>query len=297
MERKMVSLIGFMERKMVSLIGFGVLGFFTLLVMLSSCASVGAGERGVQLQQGAVTGTVLEPGWHLQVPIVQSVKNIDVQIQAYHVKASAASKNLQAVDTEVTLTYELDKSQVTEIWRRLGQGYEGRVIAPAVQEQVKAVTADFNADQLLVERPRVRAELETSLRDYLKQFNILVVAVQITNFDFSEEFNTAIEQKQVAEQNILVERNKLEQVRVTTQAQVAQAEAAAQATIAIAKGEAEATTLRGNAEATAIRVRAEALFANPRLIDLELAQKWNGKGPDTVLGGTTAAPFIMLPAR
>lgn len=244
-----------------------------LLAFGSACAVVPAGHRGVQLQASAVTGVVLNEGWHLQLPLLQRVEVMSVQTQAYHSKATAASRNLQAVDTEVTLTYRLDPLRVPEVYQNLGVAYESRIIAPAIQEKVKAVTAEFEAERLITERPRVRQEIEDSLRTYLQQFGINVVAVQITNFDFSKEFNEAIEQKQVAEQRALTARNDLERIRIEAEQRITQA-----------KGEAEA-----------IRIQGEALQNNPRLVELEAVKRWDGRLPVTNLGGG-AMPFITLPA-
>lgn len=239
----------------------------------SACAVVPAGSRGVQLQQSAVTGVVLNEGWHLQTPFLQRVEIMSVQTQAYHSKASAASRNLQAVDTEVTLTYKLDPARVPEVYQNLGIGYEGRIVAPAILEKVKAVTAEFEAERLITERSRVRQEIEDSIRIYLRQFGIEVVSVQLTNFDFSKEFNDSIEKKQVAEQRALTAKNDLDRIRIEAEQRISQA-----------KGEAEA-----------IRIQGEALQNNPRLVELEAVKKWDGRLPATNLGGG-AVPFITIPA-
>lgn len=251
-----------------------VLGGVMFAMLVSSCAAVPAGYRGVQLQQGAVTGAVLNEGWHVQMPLLQRVENVSVQTQAFHSKVSAASRNLQAVDSEVTLTYRLDPAQVASVYQNLSQAYESRIIAPAVQEKAKAVTAEFEAERLITERSRVRQEIEDSIRTYLSPFGIQVVAVQLTNFEFSKEFNDAIEKKQVAEQRALTAKNDLDRIRIEADQRVTQA-----------KGEAEA-----------IRIQGEALQNNPRLVELEAVKKWDGKLPATNLGGG-AVPFITLPGQ
>jgi regulator of protease activity HflC (stomatin/prohibitin superfamily) len=117
----------------------------------------------------------------------------------------------------------------------------------------------------------VRQEIEDSIRIYLRQFGIEVVSVQLTNFDFSKEFNDSIEKKQVAEQRALTAKNDLDRIRIEAEQRVTQA--------------------RGEAEA--IRIQGEALQNNPRLVELEAVKKWDGKLPTTNLGG--AIPFISVP--
>ncbi len=239
----------------------------------TSCAVVPAGYRGVQLQQSAVTGAVLGEGWHLQVPFLQRVEILSVQTQAFHTRATAASRNLQAVDTEITLTYRLDSKRVPDVYQNLSAAYESRIVAPAIQEKVKGVMAEFEAERLITERSRVRQEIEDSLRTFLQPYGIEVVSVQLTNFDFSKEFNDAIEKKQVAEQRALTAKNDLDRIRIEAEQRVSQA-----------KGEAEA-----------IRIQGEALQNNPRLVELEAVKKWDGRLPATNLGGG-AMPFITLPS-
>lgn len=255
-------------------LGFLVVAGLAVMVLFgSACAVVPAGHRGVQLQQSAVTGVVLGEGWHIQMPFLQRVEIMSVQTQAYHSKASAASRNLQAVDTEVTLTYKLEPTRVPEVYQNLGIGYEPRIIAPAILEKVKAVTAEFEAERLITERSRVRQEIEDEIRKYLQPFGISVVSVQLTNFDFSKEFNDSIEKKQVAEQRALTAKNDLDRIRIEAEQRISQA-----------KGEAEA-----------IRIQGEALQNNPRLVELEAVKKWDGRLPATNLGGG-AVPFITIPA-
>lgn len=117
--------------------------------------------------------------------------------------------------------------------------------------------------------------------------------MQITNFEFSKEFDKAIEAKVIAAQQVETERNSLERAKVQQQQQVTQAEAKAAADIAKAKGEAEATRLTAQANADAIRLRAEALAQNQRLVELEAVQRWDGKLPQYNLGGNSL-PFLSL---
>lgn len=123
-----------------------------------------------------------------------------------------------------------------------------KIISPAIQESVKAATAQFTAEELISKRPDVNARMTELLKAKLDEQGINVVAVNIVNFQFSEAFDIAIEAKVRAEQEALTEQNKLEQIKFQAQQKVE-----------TAKWEAEAILLKAQAEAEANKVVAESL--------------------------------------
>jgi prohibitin 2 len=149
------------------------------------------------------------------------------------------------------------------------------VIDPAVQEAVKAVTAEFTAEQLISERPKVREEIKRLLRDRLSPFHIMVDDFSIINFEFSKEFNRAIEEKQTAEQLALKARRDLDRIKIEAEQQ-------------IAKARAEAESLRlQKQEVTSELIRLREIEAQVRAIE-----KWDGRLPGVVGSGTV--PFINV---
>lgn len=253
--------------------GVALLMSFVLLVyaflLAPAVGQVPAGHRGVVLQFGAVTSRILDEGLYFVTPLVNSVELMDVQTHAFHAKASAASHDLQVVSTEVTVNYRLDPSRVGTIYQTLRKDYETRILTPAVQEAVKANTADYVAEHLITKRPLVKAGIERVLQERLTVHGILVDTVNITDFDFSHEFNAAIEAKVTAEQQALKAENDLRRIKIEAQQVVAQA------------------------LAESIEIRGKALRDNPALVSLEAVQKWNGVMPQIVLGD--ALPLISLP--
>lgn len=256
--------------KVAALTALLALGY--MFILMPAVGQVSAGYRGVVLSFGAVTGQILGEGLYLVVPVANTVVGMDVQTHAYAAQASAASYDLQAVKTEVTLNYHLDPSRVAGVYQNLRQDYTARIIAPAVQESVKANTAKYPAEKLITHRELVKAGIEESLRERLAVHGIVVVATNITDFAFSKEFDLAIEAKVEAEQRALKAERDLVRIRTEAEQRIAQA----------------------MAEAEAIRITAEALMANPQLVQLEAVKKWDGKLPQYVLGD--AVPFIGLPA-
>jgi regulator of protease activity HflC (stomatin/prohibitin superfamily) len=248
----------------------GGLGVVALLISMvgTSYVSVPAGYRGVLLRFGAVSG-VLGEGFHLVTPVIHSVVLMDVRTQKSAAKAAAASKDLQTVQSEVAVNYHISPAEVGNLYKRVGVFYEERVIEPAVQETLKAVVANYTAGNLIQFREKVKAEVDAALSKRLSYYNIQVEpgGVSLTNFDFSAEFNAAIEAKQVAQQD--AEKQKYVLNRAQTEAQTA---------ITIAKGEAEAN-----------RVKAIALNSSggQKVLAREWIQKWDGKLP-AVSGGNNS---------
>lgn len=249
---------------------------FALLIALwiAPFAVIDIGERGVVLRWGNYDRT-LEPGIHLIIPIAEGVRTLDVTTQKEEVPAAAASKDLQDVAATVAINYTLDPLKVNVIWREFRNEYSSRIIAPAIQEAVKAATAKFTAEELVTKRSEVKNLIVEELRTGLSLNNIAVKEVYITDFRFSEQFNVAIEAKVQAEQQALKAQNDLERVKFEAEQKIAQAQA----------------------EAESIRLQSDAAD-NPRYVELkqlevalEYAKKWNGNLPQN-LYGSAPIPFI-----
>jgi regulator of protease activity HflC (stomatin/prohibitin superfamily) len=250
-----------------------IVGGLVLLVILINIFSffvvINPGERGILLQLGTVQA-VYEPGLHFQVPMITNVVVMDVQTQKSEDTVDAASKDLQSIEGTVALNYHADPANVDKIYQQVGLEYSTRVISPAIQESVKAVTAQYTAEELITKRSAVGAEIRKALEERLKQYNIIVDGVSIVNFNFSDEFNKSIEAKQTAVQNALKAENDLKRIQIEAQQQIETAKA----------------------DAESIRIQGEALKENAGLVQLKMVEKWNGQLPVYSGGGT---PIINLP--
>ena len=228
--------------------------------------SVPAGYRGVLLNFGAVKG-VMGEGVQFVIPFVQRVELMEVRTQKEEAQAAAASKDLQNVSTTVAINYHLNPLQVGNLYKNVGLDFATRIIDPATQETVKAVVANYTAEELIRLRSKIKNEIDTMLTERLKAYNIVVEnnGVSLTNFEFSQDFNSAIEQKQVAQQS--AEKSKYE---------LQKAEIDAKTAIAIAEGEA-----RSN------RIKAEALNQNggSKVLAREWIEKWDGHLPQVSSNG------------
>ena len=196
-----------------------ILAIFLILValLMSSIVIVGPGQRGVLLEFGRVTGNVYGEGLHIITPLVNSVPIMDVRTQKYEADSTAASKDLQDTRTKVALNYHLSSEKVNEIFQTIGPGYADKIIAPAMQEVVKASTAKFNAEELITQRPVVKDAIEEGLKARLNSRDIIVETVSITDFQFSKQFAEGIESKVTAQQLALKAENDLKRIKIEAQ--------------------------------------------------------------------------------
>lgn len=244
-----------------------------ILIFFRPFVQIGAGERGVVLNFGAVQDTVLDEGLHFRVPIMQKIVTVDVKVQKSESQAAAASSDLQDVSSTVALNYHIIPEKANIVYQTIGIAFKERIIDPAVQEVVKAVTAKYTAEELITKRPAVSDAMKTNLTERLLAHNIAVDAFSIVGFSFSKVFMEAIEAKQTAEQLALKAKRDLERIKIE-----------ADQKITAAKAEAEALRLqRANISADLIELRK--IEANLKAID-----KWNGILPQVTGGG--AIPFI-----
>ena len=245
-----------------------------LIVVAGSTGSVGAGQRGVLLRFGAVTGEVKGEGLYFKVPFAEQVVLMSTQIQKYSAPASASSKDLQVVTTEVSLNYQLEGSKVGETYRNMRQEYENRVIQPFIQEAVKSTTANFDAEQLITQRPQVKAELQDLITGRLAPLGIGVIELSITDFRFTQVFQDSIEAKVKAVQQALEAENALRRVGFEAQQ-------------AIVKATAEAKGL----ELQKVQITAQLLDLRRIEVQGRAVEKWNGVMPTVV---TSGGPVPML---
>lgn len=260
-------------KKMPVKLGVIIGALLLFFLFLRPWAQIGAGERGVVLNFGAVQENVLGEGLHFRAPIMQRIVPIDVKVQKVVTDAAAASSDLQEVSSSVALNYHITPDKANIVYQRLGIFFKERIIDPAIQEVMKAVTAKYTAEQLITERPAVSEAMRAALTERLLEHNIVVDAFSIVSFSFSKAFTEAIEAKQTAEQLALKAKRDLDRIKIE-----------AEQKITAAKAEAESLRLqKANISPELIELRK--VEAN-----LKAIEKWNGILPQVTGGG--AVPFI-----
>ncbi|MCR5097116.1 MAG: prohibitin family protein [Erysipelotrichaceae bacterium] len=243
-----------------------VIVLLLLVLGLNSFVVVAPGHTGVVVTLGKVEEKVMQEGVHFKMPFTQEVIQIDNRITKLEVDTEAFSKDLQTVDTTLAINYRIDKNMSYSIFKDIGSNYEGVLVTPAVNEVLKAIVSRYTAEETVSNRALISKGLLDGLNEKLNPFGLYATDVNIIDFDFSDEFINAIEEKQVAQQKLL------------------KAETEKQTAITIAEAEAETMKIKAQAEAEANRILAESL--SDQIIEYSKIEKWDGKLPQ-VSGAST----------
>jgi regulator of protease activity HflC (stomatin/prohibitin superfamily) len=277
--------------------GAGLVVVVIAILSLNPFYTVQSGTVGLKTAFGSVEPTPLQPGLHFAIPFYQTIVAVSTQPQTVTSEETAATHDLQNVQTSIAVTFHVDPMEAAYFWQNfrsfdtLGQ----RIIAPSVSNDVKAITAEYDAQDLVTQRDKVDSEIKQLVVSSLAPYHITVESVNVANFAFSDAYEQAIEQKQIAQQQALQAQYTLQQTQISAQQQVVQAKAAADATVATANGDAQATVLRAQAEAKANALISQSL--TPQILQMRALSRWNGAMP-TYLSGSTPLPFIgSAPSR
>lgn len=260
------------KKGMVRLVSTVVIVAAVIIVALNCFTIVEAGHTGVVVTLGKVNEGVLQEGMHAKLPFVQDVVKIDNRIVKLNVSTEAFSKDLQSVSTELAVNYRVDRDKSFSIYKNIGANYEAVLLEPAVNEVLKAITARYTAEESVTNRAMISEGLIDGLNEKLNSIGLYVTDVNIINFDFSDAFINAIEEKQIAQQQLL------------------KAETDKQTAITNAQASAETVRIKAQAEAEANKTISESLTAI--MLEYSKIEKWNGVLP-TVMGGE-ASPIIDM---
>ena len=254
-----------------------VIAVAVLVVGFSAFTVVPAGSTGVLVTLGKVSETPLQEGLHFKLPFVQSIETVSNKIQKIEVAAPAVSKDLQSINSSIAVNFRVGNKSAAYIYKNIGSDYQSVVLLPAVQESMKSVTAKYTAEELITERATVGQEVQEALSAKVSGYGVVIEKFNIVNFEFSAEFDNAIEAKQVAEQNLIKTKTEQEQAIV-----IAEAEAKKK----LIEAEAEAKAILQKAEAQAEANRKIAASLSEEMIEYAKVEKWDGKLPIATDGNT-----------
>lgn len=251
------------------------------VIALRPFTIINPGERGVVTRLGKVQGQPLGEGMHFVLPLFDRVTRINVRINKDQVPGNASSKDLQDVDIDVAINWKVTADKVNYVFQELRDESNAleRVLIPAVNEVVKAATAQKTAEEIITQRAELKANIDAGLRERLANYGLTLTDVSITNIEFSEQFTNAIEAKQVAEQ-------KAKQAIYIAK----EAEQRAIAKVNEAKGDAEAQRL----QAETLKAQGGDLFLKKEAIE---AWKTGGAQMPQVLvtgGNSDSLPEFIL---
>jgi len=251
------------SNKIVTYVIIGVVSIVILILGFCSFTVIDAGHTGVKVTLGSVSDSVLNEGLHFKLPIITSIVQIDNRVTKTEVESNAASKDLQSITTKVSVNYRVNTNSSASIYKNVGKDYNNVIVNPAIQECFKSVAAKYNAEELITKRAIVSTEMEQEISQKINPYGLFIEVFNIINFDFSEEFNKAIEAKQTAQQQALKAEQDLARIKVEASQMVEKA-----------KAESEAYQLK-NQQLT------------DKVIMMQFVEKWDGKLPVVTSGGNS----------
>ena len=275
----------------------GILGAVVGAVILVAGASapfveIPAGNVGVVTNFGSVQPGTLEPGLHIVIPIVQSVAIIDTRVQPHQFQEiDAASFEYQTVKLTGVMNYHVDGQFASDLYQRVGTDFASKVIDPAFNDFIKTVVPAYKVDAILGARDEIRSKAKEALAANLAQYHIIVDDIYIANIAFSNEFQAAIEAKQVAQQQVQTEQQILAQKKIQADQAVAQAQGQADSNVKLAEGQAAATVALANGQATANKALAASL--SDQILQYQYIQKLTDKITVMLLPSGNASIFDL----
>lgn len=192
----------------------GVLLVSLVVLPINTIRIVPTGEVGVKTSFGVVSGRANE-GFNIIAPWEQIVPmNTKIQKQSF-TELSASTKDAQSISNiSIDVNYKLNPEKAEEIFATVGEKYQETLIAPLLTQNIKDRLALYNAESLVTERNNIVDGITTQLQENLSGYGIDVVAVSLVNYDFSPDFNSALERKAVAAKEIETAKNNQEKAKV-----------------------------------------------------------------------------------
>lgn len=240
-----------------------VLGIIVaILFVFGSFRTIDSGQVGIRVRFGKVVETQMNEGINFKIPLVEKIVKMNIQVQKVEVETTSASKDLQDIFMKLAVNYRVDGTKATELYKNVGTKYDEVVLQPAIQESIKAVTSQYTAEELITNRSEVSKKCMETLQNKVEKYGLSIDNFNITSFNFSAEFNKAIEEKQVAEQKVLTAKQELEKEKI----------------------EAEKKIVTAEAEKKANEMKQQTLTDN--IIKEKFIEKWNGELPKVSNGNS-----------
>lgn len=185
-----------------------IIGLFLLITLFSSFSTIKSGEVGLKVKFGKIVDSKLDEGFNFKVPYIEKIVKVNIKVQKAEITTESSTKDLQIVNSTIAVNYRVDSRKAPKLYRTVGNTYEETVLQPAIKESIKSAIAKYNAEEITVNRSAVSKDCLKQLQNKVKKYGIVIEDFNLTDFSFTAEYTKAIEEKQVAEQNL--EKSKLE---------------------------------------------------------------------------------------
>ena len=266
----------FNTKKVIKISVIAIVAIFALITLFSSFTTIKSGEIGLKSRFGEIVSQTTQEGIQFKVPFVEKVTKVNMKVQKADVTSSSATKDLQDVSISFAINFQLSPEKVMDLYKKIGQNYVEIILQPATQEALKNVTSKYTAEELITKRSEVSQQIIEELSAKVGKYGIIINELNIIDLNFSEAYNKAIEDKQVAEQEVKKAQQELEKTKIEAEKKVAEAKA----------------------QADALKLQKEEI--TPELLELrrieaqlKAIEKWSGNLPTTITG-SDGIPFIDL---
>lgn len=227
----------------------------TLITLFSSFSTIKSGEVGLKVRFGKIIDTGLNEGFNLKMPYIEKIVKVNIKVQKTEITTESSSKDLQTIITQLAVNFRVKNDSASSLYKTVGNHYEQTVLIPAIQESIKSVMSRYTAEQSITMRNEVSDKCLEEIQNKVEKYGILIEDFNIIDLNFSVAYSQAIEEKQVAEQNVLTAQQELEKAKV----------------------EAEKKLLEAKTEKEANDLKKQSL-TNELLIQ-KFIEKWNGELP------------------
>ena len=244
-----------------------IVALFILTTIICSITTVPTGFVGIKTRFGQVQDAVIQEGFNFKLPYIEKIVKLDCRTQKTEYTMEASSKDLQKISNfKVAVNYNITKDTANDLYRKVGVDYKSIIVEPAIQEAMKATIANYTAEELITKRNEVSAFALEALFNKLQDSGITLTALNIIDLSFSPEFDKAVEEKQIVEQQTEKAKYELEKAKVENEKKIENA-----------KAEAEVMKQQ-NAQITDQYLRLKEIENQKAMID-----KWQGILPNTIL--------------
>lgn len=263
-------------KKVIKIAIISFISLFIIITIFSSFTTIKSGEIGLKSRFGQIVSQTTQEGIQFKVPYVEKVTKVNMKVQKADITSSSATKDLQDVSIAFAINFQLNPDKVMDLYKNVGSNYVETILQPATQEALKNVTSKYTAEELITKRSEVSQQIIQDLSAKVSKYGIVINELNITDLNFSEAYNKAIEDKQVAEQEVKKAQQELEKTKIEAEKKVAEA-----------KAEADALRLQRT------EITNELLELRRIEAQIKAIEKWNGQLPSTITG-TDGIPFINL---
>ena len=257
------------DYKISKIIIFSVVGLFLITTLFCSFTTIKSGEVGLKTRFGKIVNTSLNEGINFKIPYVEKIVKVNIKVQKNQLKTESSSKDLQTIKTQLAINYRVSVDKAVSLYKNVGSSYEETILQPAIQESIKAVMSQYTAEQTITLRNEVSDKCLQEIQSRVGKYGIIVDEFNIIDLDFSEAYNQAIEEKQVAEQKVLTAQQELEKAKIEAEKKVVEAKATKEANELLNQTLSDEVLLK------------------------QFVEKWDGKLPETYAGEDILSIFNL----